>query len=413
MGEEQMKKNLVVLVGGYYPYYGNPMGIVLENLVAPLTSKFDLTILALKRNIEQKNLQPFLHKGAKVITVTSVLHEALLRRNFFARLYCRILSYIKLGRFEDYWIGLMRKRLGTLYKSCPFDGILSLGFPMQLHEAAMKFRDTHPSVKWITYSTDSCYGNSNLVCIKNRLIKRIATAKLARRELSYRKKADFNFVSREIFDFTFEALSPIKNKCDILDYTVSPKSSGLDSTNTSDVTRIVYAGGIPVRMRDPSYFLDVFCSLIGYMNVRFDVYLAGKKPDVLCRAEKKFPNNIFVHSTVGHEEILKVYDQDADVLLNLGNDSDVFSPSKLFDYISVGKPIIDVFYKGRIQNPVVQKYPLVFRMENYGNVKRDAVLLRDFFEKVKNNRLSAAQIREIYREYSPKAAVDRIERVLR
>ena len=110
---------------------------------------------------------------------------------------------------------------------------------------------------------------------------------------------------------------------------------------------------------------------------------------------------------------MKVYDQDADVLLNLGNDSDVFSPSKLFDYISVGKPIIDVFYKGRIQNPVVQKYPLVFRMENYGNVKRDAVLLRDFFEKVKNNRLSAAQIREIYREYSPKAAVDRIERVLR
>ena len=408
-----MKKSLVVLVGGYYPYYGNQMGIVLENLVAPLASKFDLTILALKRNIEQKNVQLFLHKGAKVITVTSVLHEALLRRNFFARLYCRILSYIKLGRFEDYWIGLMRKRLETLYKSCPFDGILSLGFPMQFHEAAMKFRDDHPSVKWITYSTDSCYGNSNLVSVKNRLIKRIVIAKLVRRELSYRKKADFNFVSREIFNFTSASLFPVKDKCEIFDYTVSPMSSQFNSINTSDTIRIVYAGGIPVKMRDPSYFLDVFCSLIGYMNVRLDVYLAGEMPKVLCHAVKNFPQNVFVHSAIGHDEILRIYDQDADVLLNLGNDSDVFSPSKLFDYISTGKPIIDVFYKGRIPNPVIQMYPLVFRMENYGSIKRDIALLRKFLEKVKNHRLSAPQIKEIYGGYSPEVAVERIERVLR
>jgi hypothetical protein len=148
------------------------------------------------------------------------------------------------------------------------------------------------------------------------------------------------------------------------------------------------------------------------MNVRFDIYLAGKKPDALCRAEKKFPNNIFVHSTVGHEEILKVYDRDADVLLNLGNDSDVFSPSKLFDYISVGKPIIDVFYKGRIPNPAVQKYPLVFRMENYGNVKQDTVLLCEFLKRVKNDRLSMVQIKEIYEDYSPYTLVEKINQKL-
>ena len=406
-----MKKKLVILVGGFYPYYGNPMGIVLDNLLLSLVDKFEVTILTLKRNAAQTDIKPFIYKGAAIITVTSMMHDALLRRNCFIKFWCRLSSVFRIGRFEDYWISMMKRELESFYKTSPFHAILSLGFPMQMHEAAMMFRKKHPDVKWVTYSTDSCYGNSNLVNIRNRVLKSFAVSKLVNRERRFRNNADYNFVSREIFNSTAFDLQSFKDKCEILDYTVSSKLQGA-SVKNDDVIRIVYAGGMPVKMRDPSYFLKVFCALPASTGVRLDVYLIGAKPKALCDAEKALPEKVSVHQSVAHNEIERIYDQNADVLLNLGNDSDAFSPSKLFDYISTGRPIIDVYYHGRIPNVAIMRYPLAFRLENYGNVCEDAKSLLGFLIKIKDRRLTQEQISQIYTDYSPKAAVEKVAMVL-
>ena len=402
-----MKKKIVILVGGYYPYYGSPMGIVLDNLVISLVDKFDVTILALKRNSAQTDITPFFHKGAKVVTITSKMHDLLLRQNRFVKAWCRLLSWIKIGRFEDYLTGMFFKALVHVYENNPFDAIMSLGFPMQMHEAAMKFRKTYRNVKWITYSTDSCYGNSNLVSYRNKVLKKVAVSRLIHREYVFRKSADYNFVSREIFNSTADSFQHVKDRCAILDYTILPKTQ-CKMTNSDDVLHIVYAGGMSSKMRDPSYFFKVLCLLPDDLKVQLDVYYIGDKIDALCEAARRFPHRIVVHNAVSHDEITCIYNQKADVLLNLGNDSDVFSPSKLFEYVATGKPIIDVYYKGRIPNPVILRHPLVFRLENYGKVEDDIVALYGFLSNVRGRCLTVEKILDIYLDYTPDAAVQKI-----
>ncbi len=406
-----MKKKLVVLVGGYYPYYGNPMGNVLESFVVELNHRFDVTVLALKRNATHKRIEPLNYKGSRVITISSALHEAVLRNNIIVKMLLRLLSFCKLGRFDDYWIGMMSKGLSQLYKVAPFEGILSLGFPMQMHEAARKFRLRHPAVRWVTYSTDSCYGNPNLVRIGNEVIRRIAISRLVQREEAFRNAADYNFVSREIFVYTAAALRQVNGKCDILDYTVSPKRQECNALQGSCL-RIVYAGGMSSQMRDPSYFLRVFCSLPKSMNIRLDVYFLGEKPEALIQAERASPERIIVHPAVSPQEIERIYEHDADVLLNLGNNCDVFSPSKLFGYISTGKPIIDVYYPGRPSNPVVMRHPFVLRMENYGRLDHDVISLQNFLVGAKGKRLSFDEIKKLYADYAPEAVVEKIAKAL-
>lgn len=411
MGEEQMKQKLVVLVGGYYPYFGNPMGIVLDNLVDALVDKFDVTILAVKRNSAHTDSSQFFHKGAKVVTITSKMHDLLLQQNRFAKSWCRILSWVKFGRFEDYLIDMMFKAMVYVYENNPFDVIMSLGFPMQLHEAAMKFRNKYKNVKWITYSTDSCYGNSNLVSYRNAILKKVAVSRLIRREYVYRRNADHNFVSREIFNSTAESFQHVSDKSTILDYTILPKKQ-VESVVKNEVLHIVYAGGMPLKMRDPSYFLGILCALPNALKVQLDVYLIGAKPSALLEAERMFPQRVVVYDAVSHDEIDNIYNQRADVLLNLGNDSDVFSPSKLFDYVSTGLPIIDVYYKGRASNPVVSKHPMALRIENYGEKIDDFEALHEFLVRVRGLRLTTCQIKRIYSEYSPEEAVRKILEVL-
>lgn len=407
-----MKKKLVIVVGGYYPFYGNPMGIVLEQIVPHLVSMYDVMIISLKRSAQQIDTRPCWHNGANVITITSFLHEILLRNNAIVKSCYRLFARMKMGRFEDYWIGMMANGLERLYAKYPFDGILSLGFPMQMHEAAKRFKLNHPAIKWVTYSTDSCYDNTNLTCIHNPWLKNIAVSRLVQRERAFREMADYNFVSREIFNSTPEALKFVKDKCDVLDYTILPKKQDLDSSFTDNIVRIVYAGGMPTKMRDPSYFLKVFCSLSPSINARLDVYLIGEKPEALRIAEMALPGKVVVHPAVKHSEIERIYEHEADVLLNLGNNSDVFCPSKLFDYISTGKPIIDVYYNGSLPNPAILRYPLAFRLKNYGNIEQDVNSLNKFINQTMASRLSEERLRELYPDYLPEFVAKKIDRAL-
>ncbi len=96
-------------------------------------------------------------------------------------------------------------------------------------------------------------------------------------------------------------------------------------------------------------------------------------PKVLEQAQKRSKNPIQIFGSVSHEEALEVLDQ-ADIFINIGNNTPHMIPSKIFEYMSYGKPIISTC---PIENepcvPYLRQYSLALLLsEDLSRAERDA-----------------------------------------
>ena len=76
-----------------------------------------------------------------------------------------------------------------------------------------------------------------------------------------------------------------------------------------------------------------------------DLYFVGELYRSFNDDIKNISKNIHFLGKKRKEDIIRIY-QEADILVNIGNSIDNQMPSKIFEYISTGKPILN-FYKIR------------------------------------------------------------------
>ncbi|MBQ5327038.1 MAG: hypothetical protein J6K80_07535, partial [Oscillospiraceae bacterium] len=85
----------------------------------------------------------------------------------------------------------------------------------------------------------------------------------------------------------------------------------------------------------------------------------------------------------------------ADVLVNISNTVDNQVPSKIFDYFSMGKPVLNV---QKIPDcpaqPYFDRYPLRFTLKE--NETADTEKLKQFLFKTKGARIDYSQVAQIY-----------------
>ena len=105
---------------------------------------------------------------------------------------------------------------------------------------------------------------------------------------------------------------------------------------------------------------------------------------------------------ISHDDVLeKIYN--ADVLLSIGNKESPMVPSKIYEYMSTGKPIIHFyFYDGD---------PCIEPLKRYGNallIKDNDKLSKDkIFEFLKNfKQLECKDIEKMFLTSTPKYTVD-------
>ena len=117
-------------------------------------------------------------------------------------------------------------------------------------------------------------------------------------------------------------------------------------------------------------------------------------------------SNITVSGPIDRDILMKEYEE-ADCLLNIGNTMVDQMPSKIFEYMSYGKPIISTY---RIENDtskeIVEKYPAALcideRTENFDNVAKQI----EIFLSRKSPNIDFNILKNIYPEYLPETFVD-------
>lgn len=121
---------------------------------------------------------------------------------------------------------------------------------------------------------------------------------------------------------------------------------------------MVYAGTLYQKLRNPE-FLCSLLSLIGKTRPIEAFFLgSGDCEEIIMLAEKKSNNSIHYLGMKTHKEALK-YINDADVLLSIGNSESPMAPSKIYEYMSTGKPIIHTY--------TYEKDPCIAPLKKYGN----------------------------------------------
>ena len=105
-----------------------------------------------------------------------------------------------------------------------------------------------------------------------------------------------------------------------------------------DRIHFVFAGQFYEAIRNPEYLLSLFTHLPS--NYVLDI-VGGGTPGILEKYKNLLGDRLILHGWVSGEEA-KQKVQEADVLVNLNNTIPNQLASKLFDYISTGKPILNI-----------------------------------------------------------------------
>lgn len=182
-------------------------------------------------------------------------------------------------------------------------------------------------------------------------------------------------------------------------------------TFDKDYINITFAGMLDDNFRNPKLILETVEKLI-LCNDKIKLHFIGTNISrTLNSYLEKYPDNIFHYKPVPPQQAFAAL-ADSDFLLNISNNISNMVPSKIFDYFSMGKPIVNI---QKIPNCPARKYmdsyPLCFNMKEFENTDYSGALM-EFLSSGKGRQIPFEQIKEIYRTATPDYVADKIIEII-
>lgn len=173
-------------------------------------------------------------------------------------------------------------------------------------------------------------------------------------------------------------------------------TSGVQSAVEFDsgYVNLLFSGIVADEYRSPQHLLDSLSPLFdGGEKIR--IYFMGTHSSaVLEKYRQVYPANIINVEKVDMDTAFATMAA-ADVLVNISNTVDNQVPSKIFDYFSMGKPVLNV---QKILDcpaqPYFDRYPLRFTLKE--NETADTEKLKQFLFNAKGARIDYSQVAQIY-----------------
>lgn len=147
--------------------------------------------------------------------------------------------------------------------------------------------------------------------------------------------------------------------------------------------RLVFVGTLYRKLRSPRFLLTCLAALQeAQQGRRLELHFYGALNDCADELAGCLPavrDVVVMHGMVGRAEVLQAM-VDADVLVNIGNDSESQLASKVIEYMAVGKPILNLVSLARDTSVVaLADYPAALTLaRDEGLPQATVALLRDF-----------------------------------
>ncbi len=175
----------------------------------------------------------------------------------------------------------------------------------------------------------------------------VNTKKRTSKEIKLIKKSDMVITTAALYDeYQKDRLyQKYKHKYTAVDFPLIVAKENLSARGAFDFDddniNILFCGKISDEYRSPEFLLNVFKkSLKNIPNMRL-YFLGDVNSEVMDKEPLCQNNHIEIHGSVPIEFANSTM-MSADILVNIGNNIPNMVPSKIFDYFSTGKPILNI-----------------------------------------------------------------------
>jgi glycosyltransferase involved in cell wall biosynthesis len=320
--------------------------------------------------------------------------------------YYRAKSYVK---------ALISKQNTDIQKIKAFDKILEtqeidvlipVCIPFEAVLSSVKFKKKHTKVKLIPILFDRFTYNESLHRNKiNMLIKEKKHKSLEQEMVLYSDK----IYSMKQLKRTFKNMFPDEiNRFRFIEHPLLKKIHLPICNEKGSRISIIYAGALYKEFRSPKFVLDIFSKMGQEFELNF--YSSGDCEDIINQYSQQ-TNSVFKQYGYVEIEDLKNAYSCADIFLSIGNKNMENVTSKIFEYISIGKPIIHFYYND--DDPtldLLRGYPLAICFkQDYSIINNLINDVRDFCMESYKKNIKFGEISNLYKDANPTYIVDMIE----
>lgn len=388
-------KHFVFVLGSYHPNY-SAVSVCVKNIVDEIKKNNKVTVVCYKTTFNQLDTEFF--EGVQIVRVCSKLNGFLNKmqylnvntKGFKKYFYFTVVNLIRTYRYlsailsvanvQKDVVNALYNTLNHVSKSSNIDVIVPCCFPFESLVASEKFiKHTDNEIKLIPYLFDDFIESIKLHRTKwNKKIKYTSHVKVLNTIFS---KA-YHILAMYSLKNTFEKNYPLlQDKFSYLEHPllIEPKINSLGGAIPFQAeVSLTYAGSFLKGYVNPNYFFEVINKKT-LENFKIKLYVRGNCNDVVDRYIDESVNDITNYGSVGFEEALLAIDR-SDILINVAETSGTQISSKIFTYMSFGKPIIHFYSVDHdINKKILNKYPLAICIkEDMLRLEENATFLKDF-----------------------------------
>lgn len=322
------------------------------------------------------------------------------------RFWKKVKCYIgTLGRVKtDYYAvdALSRRKIITALNTA-YDIIISHSHPFAAHSIAKDLMKRKISKKWYAICWDPFVYN------KLDPVKWIEKRKKTAQKILNAANGVFMLdgIAQENLRNSFSPLYQQSAKMIVLP---TLKDNCMDGILDPERTVLTFAGAFYASIRRPDEMLDI----LSFLPSNYVVQLVGNG----CRGSIQDKRKLFTEcelidrGRLSHVDCLEVI-KNSNILINVGNKVTNQLPSKVFEYISFGKPIINFYYdENDLGLKYFSRYPLCFniKVDNYSQKDIDALLV--FCEETKKQFLTYEEATDNMKECRAENVLEEIVSIL-
>ena len=251
-----------------------------------------------------------------------------------------------------------KKAIERILESVGEATIIASYTPLEAVIAAKEIKDSHKdNVRIVYYSTDTLsneQGNDGLLSAKYR----------TKCGMRWEKELFAKFDKILIMEchrahYYTDTYKEFFQKFAVVNFPLLSKPVFQMSTEKEiGSVRLVYAGTLYKQLRNPEYLLDLLVELSKKREIEAVFLGGGDCEELLNKAERDSNGAIKYLGMQSHDTAIQ-YIASADVLLSIGNVESPMAPSKIYEYMATGKPIIHTY--------TYEKDPCIEPLYNYGN----------------------------------------------
>lgn len=334
-------KRIVVLVEGYINQT-EANAICLKKIVKEMEKTVRVDIISIERNFSGGNGNVYAINKSKII----------LKREFIRK----FVKFIHMPVENKKLTKLIAKETNCLLDAKAYDALIAIVNPTEVADALGIIRKKKPSLNVILYEIDPA---SNRYKNPKNIVE-----KLWRERAILWEKKIYNYCTTIVHmkthkrHFSQDCFKKFKGKTIYLD--IPNFEVDILPYKRNDKYVMVYAGAFYPNLRNPFPMINILKKLSRQLPIEVYIYTGSNMIEDIRKSVldyKEFHVHNFVSQDVLREEFIK-----ADVLLDLGNTDSDYLPSKPFQYMGTGKPIIhfkpddadvSVEYLNRYENALI------------------------------------------------------------